>query len=85
MEEQNVVDPRDRGDGGPFGTEACVWVLVGERPARVLPSRAVGSSVKDWVRAPIVRDEPGALFGVAMLSEEVFLNLDQEVVVGFLG
>ena len=62
-----MVNPGDRGDGGPVGTDPCARMLVGQCSPWVLPACAVGSSLQCWVCAPFVRVDPA---GVQVTEEE---------------
>jgi len=58
---QNMVNPRDWGDGGPVGANACVGVLVCEQSAGVLPPRLAGPSVESGVCATSVGIQPAGV------------------------
>ena len=56
-----MVNPRDRGDGGPVGAHTGVWVLVRKHPAGVLPSHLAGPSVESGVCATPVSVQPAGV------------------------
>ena len=55
LESENVVNPGDRCDGGPFGAYFGRLKMVGNGPAGVAPSHLVGPAMQGVVRATFVR------------------------------
>ena len=62
-----MVNPGNRGDGGPVGTYSCARVLVCECSPWELPACAVGPPLQGRVCAPFVRVDPA---GVQVAEEE---------------
>ena len=58
LESEDVVNPGDRCDGGPFGAYFGRLKMVGYGPAGVAPSHLIGPAMQCRVRATFVRVHP---------------------------
>ena len=61
LEDEDVVDPGDWRDGGPFSAYFGRLELVSDGPAGVAPAHPIGPSMKSRVRATFVGVQPAGV------------------------